>query len=798
MPKEEIHITNFRGVYTKASRFNQPNVFAETCQDFLITHEGKLVKRQGYRTAYLYSVLYATTGLSGTLLGLIELQTGQPAPDDLKYLAFTSASNGALYLWTPGTGTWAQIDGDISDFRNAAGTVEMPTVMQENGALRLLAGNRSVNYSIWWGYCGDRFLYAISATAGTNAKVSGAFKTTASLADISTPSAATYLDVTKAAPPAGVTWTRTILDEAVDSEGHVALYLYFVSLQYDWGAWSALSEMTIDASATSDLYTLGTQSKIKTALKLTLPAATDQRVTGVRIWRSRIADSEYVFPSIGVPYLLAELNLNAPVPTLTSNADRIIWPATSVVSAVYTAATKTFKLVATYADDTALADDLLNGATLIVVGGTPSATYYCLVTDTVFTATDNQTIVVADGTGLVDGTTYALYAVSAWYKSGTDYILALVDAISESVIQSGQSAEANGALLPSQLTTLNAKYGTIINGLALYANCYHYGETKPWLVAYGAISADGLIANDVHAVLNAFAVDSDINGISSIGSRLIVYTGVRIYRGVIPNTNEATWELEKVFDQYGLLAPKSLVTINGKDYFLATDWEVKEFDGVVRPVNVGSGIYDRLRAAGNASLAYLQAAVGYYLQKWHLYVLVFQTAASTYEHWGLDLSQDSPGWVRLDWQAAAGADKAFTYFISTIDGRCLANDTATVYELGANISSDDSNVVYPVYQTNPILLNEHARLILKQICVTYKSDTAVIIDVYLNGSATAVTLASSSMDAQTTPNVFRLNMPMGTRCNYFALKFSLLSDQNSYLEIERVTALVEVEGGYAS
>ena len=801
MPKEEIRIHNFRGVYDKASKFNQPEVFADTCRDMLITYEGRLVKRQGYRVGYLYNALYRSNGLAGNLLAIFELQTGQAAPDDLKYLAFTDSGNGKLYLWTPGTRLWSQIDGGITTFKDAAGVVQVPTIIQDAGAIRLLAGNQSGNYSIWWGYCGDRFLYAISDTVGTNAKVAGAFKTVASLANVEAPTASTYMSlVVQSSAPSGVIWKQVISDSTTERIIQYIRYQYYLSFQYDWGQWSPLSDADIGL-VTETMPIVDIPGEVRGTFKITLPATLDSRITAVRVWRSRFINSGLFENNAGLPYLLAEFNLNTTIPAYITGRERSVWPLGSIGAlATYTSATKTFKLDGTITDDTAVANDMLNGIMLIAISfAAPSdPPKYLRVTDTVFTATNDQTVVVADGTGLTNAAKYYIYAVSAWYKNGTNYELVFIDATTQETLETGMSGENNGVLTKDQQSSVRAKYGTMVNGLAIYGNIYHYGESKPWLVSYGALSADGLIANDVHAVLNSFAVDSDIKGLSSIGNRLIIYTGTAIYRGLVPSANASTWELERTFEQYGLLAPKSLVTINGKDYFLATDWEVKEFDAVVRPTNIGAGLYDTLRTIGNTSLAYLQAAVGYYLQKWRMYVLVLQTGASTYEHWGIDLSQNSPGWVQLKWQSTGGADKALVYFISTTDGRCLAADSASIYELAANMSSDDSNVIYPVYKTLPIMLNQSSKLCLKQVCVTYRSDTPVTFAVYLDGSATAVTLASTTVAAHTTAAIHRINMPMGTRCGYFQLQFSLATAQNSYIEIERIEVLVDVEGGGAS
>lgn len=794
----DIKITNFKGVYNKASIHDQPDVFAVSCRDLVTTYDGKLVRRYGTRTAYLDSVQFVTTGLTGNIIALFELQTGRPSPDDVKYLCMTDDSTGKLYVWTPGTPTWIRIDNSLTDFRDAAGTVQPCRFLAEDGNVRVLVGGTSANKPLWWGYCGERFTNAISDTSGTNAKIAAAFKTTASLSNVSAVTGSSYIDVTQCDPGSGVTWDQSINESFTDGLAHYVVYHYYISLQYDWKQWSPLSKADIDLTV-SLAPTLSTSDQARGAVLVTLPAALDTRITGVRIYRSRVLDSSILEGVSGVPYLLYEAGLNDSIPTISSGDTQRNWPIENRTwPATYDSGTKTFTLVGTAATDDALADDMLNGGMLVVADAlTGTITYkYCLVTDTVFTSTSAQTIVVADGTGLVHGSTYYLYCVRSWYKSGTDYKLLVLDSVSQDSIAASPQAD----LLNDQATVVYPKYATMLNGQAFYASCYHYGETKAHLVTYGYLTSEGNFANDVAAVLNAFTQGVPLNGISSIADRLILYSPNAIFRGVIPSSNESTWQLEREFDGFGLLAENSLVSINGRNYFLASDWDVKEYDGATRPRSIGNAIYDRLQTAGTASIAYLQGAIGFYLAKLKMYMLKFQTGASTYEYWGLDLSQpDNPAWVQFAWKDTGDVDANFNGFVTSADGSTYAFTSTTVRSLHDPSQTTDNNVTYtPLYKTLPLFVDKKLRHHLRQIAITYRSDTVVDFDVYLNGSNTPITQVSNELPVKNTLGVQRKNLPLGTICDYFQIGITLGASeapQNSILELDELNIQLEVSGG---
>lgn len=793
---QEIAIKNFKGVFNKASKFDLPEVFAETCKDFLPTYEGKLVKRSGYAAATLNSVTFATTGLAGNIINLIELVTGRSstsAPNEaVKYLCQTDDGNGKIYWWNEsGTPTWTRLDNSLTDFRNAAGTVQKCKFVVEDGIIRILCGNRSVNYPLWWGYCGERFTNAISANAGTKTAIAAGYPTYAYLANLQPPSATTYLNtVTVFEVTGGVTWNNGITLPAETTSKQYGYY-YRISLQYDSKQWSPPSLLSnshsfIESSSISEIY-------LKVPLLFTIDSTTmDKRITGFKIYRGKAVggSSAYINTDYADYKLLFNVNFNESWGTFNDPTYRI-WPTEGSQGyyAVFTKSSKSFKLTPTLADDDAVLNDMYNGALLIVYDPVLLTTSTCRITDCVFTSTSNQVITISDDTGLVDGTSYVLSICQGWLKNGNNYQCYLLDTYSDDSIAANPTMLEDLGITEESYTTVNSKYGTTINGQAFYANCYHYNETKEYLVAYGMLNG-GLFSNDAHNVLNAFTVGFPIKGISAIGDRLIIYGDAQISRGIIPTANESSWDFEKLFEQYGLLAENSLITIQGKDYFLATDWTIKEFDGSTRPRTISDGIYDVLVNAGTSSIAYLQNVIAFFVPKLNYFMIRIQTGASSYQYWAYDLRGEL-GWIQFAW-----AD-TFTGFLTTKDGDALAFKANAVLKLNSG-SDDNGTKIDPTYKTLPITIDKAMKHHFSKMDVTYKSDTAINEKIYLNASATALTQVSEAIAAQTILKTASKSFPLSTNGRFIQLEFGLttaLKATNTYYELDEIILPVELSGG---
>ncbi|MCK5018396.1 MAG: hypothetical protein KAS32_15160 [Candidatus Peribacteraceae bacterium] len=794
----DITISNFKGVYQKASTFDLPDMYAETCKDMLPTYEGKLVKRSGYAAATLNDVAFSTdtttTVALGTIQSMFELVTGRDsttAPNESRiYLAQTSAGNGRVWRWREDQATWHDISGTVTDMRDVDGTVQPARFLDDDGIVRVLTGNRSVNLPLWWGYVGNRFINAYSAVDGTKTDWDGGFLTTAQDANISKPVLSDYFVLATHEEPTGVTWETVIPYSGAASTS----YAYKISIQYDNKQWTAPSE--VDALAYW-FSVFSTSDKKRVSILLTVNTASDsQRITGIRIYRKQ---SRIDWSSAGVPTAVTtsynkveQAYVNADAPIVTSS-DKQLWPYGSVSrTATYTSATKTFKLDATLAGDDALSDDLYNEA--ILIAGTDK---YCLITDTVFTATNDQTIVVADGTGLVNSTSYGIKIFKGWYKSGNDYKYLFVDTYPQEIIDNSPTIYSELGITDESVTDVNPELGTMVNGQAFYANTYHANESKAYIVAYGMLTSSGLIANDIHPILNAFTPGFPINGISNIGDRLIIYGSDKISRGILPSTNERSWDFEKLFDEYGLLAEHSLINIAGKDYFLATDWQIKVFDGSIRPQTISDGIYTSLQDAGDASIAYLQNAKATYMPKLNMYLIAFQTGASTYEYWGWDV-QGQLGWVQFAWHVTnTTTDQNFAGFFRGQEGKSFAFTTTSVFLLNSG-TTDNTVSIDPEYKSNQLAPNESTDIHLRHMIINFKSNTPVQENIYLNGSTSAITQVSTELSAHMVLKSKSKNLPLGTYGRHIQFKFDLDSTDlatNTSLEIDKLILPVTLSGG---
>jgi len=785
-------IRNFKGRFGKASPFDLPDVLAEECKDFLPTYEGKLVKRSGYEAATLNGVAFAATGLAGNIISMVELVTGRDtttAPNEaVKYLCQTDDGYGKVYVWTESTPTWTRIDNSLTDFRDAAGTVKRCRWMVEDGVIRILAGNRSVNKPLWWGYCGERFTHAISANAGTKTPVSGAFLTNAVVAELGKPAVGDYVAVTAVSKPAFATWENA-LSEIPPNDGstYVAFYFYQISIQYDNKQWSPPSKISLSFMADINYAASSDFERVKVLVSVD-GTTFNRRLTGIKIYRSRTeflgaAKSEY-----NEANLIASIQLAEDYGSFTSPNNRV-WPYNSTyLAGVYNSSTLQFKLSASQADDDSLANDLFNGALLLAQDTITSTVYTCQVADTIVTDADNQYFQVTSTTGLTNGRTYNLMVVRGWVKNGDNYQYLFVDDLNREVTDALPTAFEDLGISQDNYTVTYPKYGVMINGQAFYFNAHNYGESKSYIGAYGMLTRDGTFANDVQLVLNAFTVGMNVKGASAIGDRLIVYGDTAIIRGIIPASNESSWDFERVFEQYGLLAEESLINVHGRDYFLASDWDIKVFDGVTKPVSIGAGIYDVLRAAGEASIAYLQATKVVFVPLLNMVVFMVQTGASSYQYWGYDVSGEL-GWVQFQW-----ADTFSGFFVSKT-GEAFAFDANECWKLN-NGTTDDGTAITPSYTSRPLAADNKAYMHLREILMAYKSSNAAQMKVYMDGAAAVSTLLTLAAQILTKMTEYQPEIGCEGRHLKFTIDLPTTSQAaNTQLEVDEVEFVPEVSGG---
>jgi len=795
----DITIKNFKGIFERASDFDLPDVIADTCQDFLPTYDGKLVKRKGYATATLNSETFTTdasttTSIRGNILNMFELVTGRPsssAPNaEKKYVLQTDHGVGHLYLWKDNNTHWIEIDGGLTDFRDASGTVQPCRFLNDSGSLRVLAGNRSVNVPLWWGWSGERWTHAVSAVDGTKTARSGAFPSAAVAMNLSKPAMSDYVSSFLAVT--NDSWWTGIWDDYTDDY----YYKYRIAIQYNNREWTPPSDI-------SSSYQVQVDDADRTRVRITfrLSATCDQRITGIRLFRGRYDVVQgYQSDEDAVYYMITEFYLNDDFGSFSSPESQVspIYGGDSITGNL-TTATKTFKITeagsgSVFSDDQPH-DDLYNGCFMIAERS--GSYFYLYVTDVVYNAHDDIDVVVNDVTGMTNGVDYELKIVEGWYLVSGYYYYTFIDNMNQEAAMLQPTMFDVLGITGESYTSVNPKYGTMVEGQAFYGNAYHLNETKEAIAPYGMLNNDGLFSNGIFRIINVFSPGFPIKGVSAIGDRLIYYGDYSIARGIRPEANESSWDFERLFEQYGLLAEWSLINIHGKDYFLATDWSIKRFDGITTPVTISDGIYDVLHDAGDSSISYLTGAVSFFIPKLNMYGIKIQTGTSTYEYWLYDL-RGQVGWVQAAWHTGTiTTDVNFVRFFNGKDGSSWAFTSDECFLLQSG-TTDDGVSINPDYKTLPLSLDKKMRNHLSQMVLLYKSNTEVEANLYLDGSGTAVSQVDASVEAKSATGITAVNLPLGTNGRYFQLRINLASAvlaTNTSLEIDEAQFPIVLSGG---
>ena len=611
---EKLTIKEFRGLSQKAHDIDVPIVHAETCKDFVMTYIGKLIKRNGYEAATLNDVAFATTGLSGNILNIFEFVTGRDetaAPNEArKYFALTDSGNGKIYLWDDSTAAWSRVDGSLSDF-----DAEYVRFFTVGDAMRVAGVGTVGSYPLMYSYIPDRFVTAVTGTGGTLSPISGDFMTAMIRAQATTPNVGHFINA-----------IYPISDDNMDQwvsychEGDGSLseiYRYKVAVQYDYNEWSMPSEDYIASSSPSTTGFRTRQQIVLGILSSTYSSIYNKRVTGIRVYRSATnpsASSKY--------YLLKEVSVDEAAENhFIQNESATYVSATGVVTipGLAFSGSPGDSYIGYHASGYALIN-------MIAVLSCDEGTYTCRIQSS---NRVTPSITVDSGLGVMTNLTVTIK--SGWYYNVTTFFYSFQDYIDD--ITGNVEMYANLGYGEGITINCNYKYHTIIDDQLFIAGIYYNGVSYKDQVRYCLLNSDGNYSYDVFHPLNVVNVPFNINGLASIADRLFVFGKNQIHRGIIPSANYVSWDFEKAFTDFGLMAERSLVsTGHGKIYFLASDFDVKEFDGNTFK-SIGGDIYDDLI---DVSITYLRSAVAEYYPKMKWYILKFQDGASSYKYFIYD------------------------------------------------------------------------------------------------------------------------------------------------------------------
>jgi hypothetical protein len=759
---EKLTIKEFRGLSQKVHDIDAPIVYADTCKDFVMTYIGKLVKRNGYEGAQLNGVDFVSTGLSGNILNIFEFVTGRDetsAPNEAKkYFALTDSGNGKIYLWDESVPSWSQVDNNLSNFDG-----EYVRFFSVGNTLRVSGTGAADSYVLMWRYIDDRFVTAYSSTDATLRQIDGSFMTSMVKASASRPDINDFIyKIWSVYDDNQDEW----LSYTHEGDGTLSeIYRYKISVQYDYIEWSMPSDDYLVGAGSAAPGYRARQQIILALFQTTYQNTYGKRVTGIRIFRSATNPNE-----LSKYYLLKEISVDA------SPKDHFI----KDMAASYVTGTGavTIPLLAPAQDpgDMYIGTGGIPGNALknmIAVLTCDEGTYTCMIQ-----SSDNASISFTVDSGLGTMTNLTVTVQEGWFYSANYYYYSFQDYVDN--ITGNQEMYANLGYGEDINIDCNYKYSTIIDDQLFVAGVSFDNVQYNNQIRYCMLNNDGNFAYDVFHPLNVTGMPFNINGLASIADRLFVFGKTRVSRGIIPSSNYLTWDFEKAFTDFGLMAERSLVsTGHGRIYFLSSDYDVKEFDGNTFK-SIGRDIYDDLIGT---SLSYLRNAVAEYYPKMKWYILKFQDGASSYKYLIYDTFYQT--WYEFEYHITNSTTELnLGGFINTDDGDLLGFTTTGVYAMDSG--GDDGGVdINPDWKSKPITSGVDFLHQLFSFTPTYKSDTAIDIDLYLDKDSSSTTI-NNTFSAKTTMGSLESSLPLGTSCRNFQFRVRINQSDlglNSYFEL---------------
>lgn len=754
---EKLTKKEFRGVSQRIDDIDSPIVFAETCKDVVLTYLGKIKKRSGYATATLNGVTFTTTGLSGNILNIFEFVTGRDtttAPNEAKrYLAMTDNGTGEVYLLDESIPSWSKIDNDVSNF--ADNRIRFFVL---NNMLRTTGNNTETGYPLLWGYRQDKFVKSLTGTAGSYEQLDGGFMSAMVQANAPKPQLTDAISTIAAVQDnyngLGFGWGSYITREAGN-------YLYRIAVQYDYTEWSMPSDETWFITTIAD-----DSNRAYIRLRFNESVFND-RITAVRIYRTKVnpPNTDTYGADDNTFYFVKEISVDQDWETVFIKDE----------SATYDSATGDIAILPANQNDMYIADDIYNYFNVLMECDEGTFKPYAL--DTV---ESGQKIKVATGLGTMTNLTITVKA--GWRNVSNIHYYAFFDVLTDDYL--GQEMYTNLGYGRDISIDCNYKYHAVIDDQLFVGNVWFNGAARKNRVMYSLLNnSDGNYAYDVFHPLNLIQTPFEINGMAALTDRLFIFGRNKINRGIVPTSNYATWDFDKAYTDFGLLAENSIVsTEHGRIYFLGSDFDVKELDASVFK-SIGHDIYDYIN---DTAISYLRSAVGVYYPKLKWYLLKFQYGSSSYRYLIYDTVYKT--WYTFVYHITdINTELNLVAFCNGDDAELFAASSTTIYEL--NSGATDSGVsIDPEYKTIPVTSGADFLHMLFSFTPTYKSDTALDIDLFLDKSTTAETL-NNSFPAHSLTDSIEANLPVGTNCRFFQFRVKINSTDlanNTVFEVNQL------------
>lgn len=346
----------------------------------------------------------------------------------------------------------------------------------------------------------------------------------------------------------------------------------------------------------------------------------------------------------------------------------------------------------------------------------------------------------------------------------------------------------------------NFKYGTALSTHFLAAAIRNYtGERKSDNLIASIVDGAGVPTHDNFGGTNVinlgFYGGNEITGIHVIGdegmdqspkAKAMIFTDDDYYVIDIISGASFNFNLDNIGKQEGLAAPDGLVYAEGILLGVSRNgFRIYNTNGAKI---IGEQIKDDFDA-----LTTLEDCKAGYHKKKRLVVFHFPTDGKTF---AFDTLHGNFGLIEFDY------NDTFDWFLSTRDGNLLALTSSKILQFDSGNDQDGTKIV-PEAKTVRINASQFVPagvpedfLRLQYLWLAYQSNTAIEVNIFLDGSGTKMTLNNVSFSSKSNEGETYIGFPVGTLCREFEVEMKLDNTQktsNTIFKINRLRVKADIE-----
>lgn len=281
--------------------------------------------------------------------------------------------------------------------------------------------------------------------------------------------------------------------------------------------------------------------------------------------------------------------------------------------------------------------------------------------------------------------------------------------------------------------------------------------------------------------ITGMVIIGDTGQTTSPKRRMAVFCDDDLYVLQMTSGSSYAYQLDRIGHKEGCVAPDSIVNAEGLTFYVSRNGFRALSPQGTQQIGVG------LRSDFDA-LTSVTDAIGGYLKRERVVIWAFPTDNKVY---AVDLLNG------LNMYEMSYNDTMTTFF-STRLGELYASDGTDIFKL-ENGTTQNGSAITPSLKSKKITsldfkFQQDDEIMLIEGYIRYKSDTAITLKAYLDGSGTALSFNNLSLPAKTIEDDVRFKFPLGSNCKDVQIETTLTTTQastNTSFDINKISLIAE-------